>query len=80
MIWLRGRIVVSFRCFLSAIPETAGKAKRGLYIRRDLCYLPFFLASNYVPDMEPAKRKRFLIIEWVLVALLLVILIPLGVI
>jgi len=30
--------------------------------------------------MEPAKRKRFLIIEWVLVALLLVILIPLGVI
>ena len=43
-------------------------------------YIPFFLASNYVPDMEPAKRKRFLIIEWVLVALLLVILIPLGVI
>lgn len=42
--------------------------------------IPFFLASNYVPDMEPAKRKRFLIIEWVLVALLLVILIPLGVI
>nr|CAI9744630.1 hypothetical protein [uncultured bacterium] len=43
-------------------------------------YIPFFLASNYVPDMESAKRKRFLIIEWVLVALLLVILIPLGVI
>ena len=43
-------------------------------------YIPFFLASNYVPDMEPAKRKRFLITEWVLVALLLVILIPLGVI
>ena len=43
-------------------------------------YIPFFLASNYVPDMEPAKRKRFLIVEWVLVALLLVILIPLGVI
>ena len=43
-------------------------------------YIPFFLASNYVPDMEPAKRKRFLIIEWILVALLLVILIPLGVI
>jgi hypothetical protein len=43
-------------------------------------YIPFFLASNYVPDMEPAKRKRFLICEWGLVALLLVILIPAGVI
>ena len=43
-------------------------------------YIPFFLASNYVPDMEPKKRKRFLIGLWSLVALLLVILIPLGVI
>ena len=43
-------------------------------------YIPFFLASNYVPDMEPAKRKKFLIIVWGLVALLLVTLIPLGVI
>ena len=43
-------------------------------------YIPFFLASNYVPDMEPAKRKRFLIIVWGLVALLLVTLIPLGII
>ena len=43
-------------------------------------YVPFFLASNYVPDMAPAKRNRFLIIEWGLVALLLVILIPAGVI
>ena len=43
-------------------------------------YIPFFLAANYVPDMEPAKRKRFLIIVWGLVALLLVILIPAGVI
>jgi hypothetical protein len=43
-------------------------------------YIPFFLASNYVPDMEPKKRKRFLIIEWSLVALLLVILIPAGII
>jgi hypothetical protein len=43
-------------------------------------YVPFFLASNYVPDMEPKKRNRFLIIEWGLVALLLVILIPAGVI
>ena len=43
-------------------------------------YIPFFLASNYVPDMEPAKRKSFLIIEWALVAVLLIVLIPLGVI
>ena len=43
-------------------------------------YVPFFLASNYVPDMEPAKRKRFLIGEWVLVAVLLAVLIPAGII
>ena len=43
-------------------------------------YIPFFLAANYVPDMEPAKRKSFLITEWVLVAALLVVLIPLGII
>ena len=43
-------------------------------------YVPFFLASNYIPDMEPAKRRRFLCIEWGLVALLLVVLIPAGVI
>ena len=43
-------------------------------------YVPFFLASNYVPDMDPKKRKIFLIAEWSLVALLLIILIPLGVI
>ena len=43
-------------------------------------YVPFFLASNYVPDMESKKRNRFLIIEWGLVALLLVILIPAGII
>ncbi len=30
--------------------------------------------------MEPAKRKRFLITEWGLVAVLLAVLIPLGVI
>ena len=41
-------------------------------------YVPFFLASNYVPDMEPKKRKAFLIGLWGLVALLLVILIPAG--
>lgn len=43
-------------------------------------YIPFFLASNYVPDMEPTKRKVFLIIVWSLVAVLLVALIPLGII
>ena len=43
-------------------------------------YIPFFLAANYVPDMKPKARKIFLISEWALVALLLVILIPLGVI
>ena len=43
-------------------------------------YIPFFLASNYVPDMEPKKRTRFLVCLWGLVALLLIILIPAGVI
>ena len=43
-------------------------------------YIPFFLASNYVPDMEPKKRKTFLVCLWGLVALLLIVLIPLGVI
>ena len=43
-------------------------------------YIPFFLASNYVPDMEPKKRCAFLLGLWGLVALLLAILIPLGVI
>ena len=43
-------------------------------------YIPFFLASNYVPDMKPARRKAFLIGEWGLVAVLLVVLIPLGII
>ena len=43
-------------------------------------YIPFFLASNYVPDMEPKKRRAFLFTLWGLVALLLVILIPLGII
>jgi hypothetical protein len=43
-------------------------------------YVPFFLASNYVPDMAPKKRSRFLIGLWGLVAVLLIILIPAGVI
>ena len=43
-------------------------------------YVPFFLASNYVPDMEPKKRKAFLIGMWSLIAVLLAVLIPLGII
>lgn len=43
-------------------------------------YVPFFLASNYVPNMEPKKRNIFLITEWGLVAVLLAVLIPLGII
>ena len=43
-------------------------------------YVPFFLASNFVPDMKPKTRTIFLISEWALVALLLAILIPLGII
>ena len=43
-------------------------------------YIPFFLAANYVPDMKPAKRKKFLISVWGTVALLLIILIPAGII
>ena len=43
-------------------------------------YVPFFLASNYVPDMEPKKRRIFLLVLWGLVALLLIVLIPLGII
>ena len=43
-------------------------------------YIPFFLASNYVPDMKPKVRKIFLIAEWALVAVLLAVLIPTGVI
>ena len=43
-------------------------------------YIPFFLAANYVPDMEPKKRTRFLAVLWGLDALLLIVLIPLGII
>ena len=43
-------------------------------------YVPFFLASNYVPDMKPKVRNIFLISEWALVAILLAVLIPTGVI
>ncbi len=43
-------------------------------------YVPFFLASNYVPDMAPKERKAFLITVWGLVFVLLAVLIPSGVI
>ena len=43
-------------------------------------YIPFFLASNYVPDWEPRMRTRFLVGIWGLDALLLITLIPLGII
>lgn len=41
-------------------------------------YVPFFLASNFVPDMK--HRKAFLFTLWGLVALLLIVLIPCGII
>ena len=43
-------------------------------------YIPFFLASNYIPDMKPKVRNIVLISIWGLVAVLLAVLIPLGVI
>ena len=43
-------------------------------------YIPFFLASNFVPAMSRKNQNRFLACVWGLVALLLVTLIPLGVI
>ena len=43
-------------------------------------YIPFFLAANFVPSMKPKNRKIFLICLWSLVAILLAVLIPLGII
>ena len=43
-------------------------------------YIPFFLASNYIPDMKPKTRNIVLISLIALNILLLVILVPLGVI
>ncbi|MBR4471995.1 MAG: hypothetical protein IKS54_11855 [Erysipelotrichaceae bacterium] len=43
-------------------------------------YIPFFLASNFVPDLSVKAQKRFLIGIWGAVAVLLVTLIPLGII
>ena len=43
-------------------------------------YVPFFLASNYVPAREPDKGRTFLIALWGTVAGLLAVLIPAGII
>jgi hypothetical protein len=43
-------------------------------------YIPFFLAAFLMHDAKPKTQKVFLSIVWGLVALLLVVLIPLGVI
>ena len=43
-------------------------------------YVPFFLASNYVPDLEPKKRRTFLIVLWGTVAVRLAVPIAAGVI
>lgn len=43
-------------------------------------YIPFFLAAYLIYDAKPKTQKRFLASVWGLVALLLVILIPLGII
>ena len=43
-------------------------------------YIPFFLASNYINDFKPKTRNIILASLWGLVALLLIILIPCGVI
>lgn len=43
-------------------------------------YIPFFLAAYLIYDAKPKTQKRFLATVWGLVALLLVVLIPLGII
>ncbi len=43
-------------------------------------YVPFFIAANYVPDLEQKKRRTFLISVWSMVGILLAVLVPLGVI
>lgn len=43
-------------------------------------YVPFFLASNFVPDMGKKRRRTFLIALWSTVAVCLAVLIPLGII
>ena len=43
-------------------------------------YVPFFLASNYINDLKPKVRNICLASLWGLVAILLIVLIPCGVI
>lgn len=43
-------------------------------------YIPFFLAAYLIYDAKPKTQKHFLATVWGLVALLLVVLIPLGII
>ena len=43
-------------------------------------YIPFFLASNYINDFKPKTQKILLASLWGLVAVLLIVLIPCGVI
>ena len=43
-------------------------------------YVPFFLASNYINDFKPKTRNIMLASAWGLVAVLLIVLIPCGVI
>lgn len=43
-------------------------------------YIPFFLAAFLVPEAKPKTQKLFLSVVWGLVALLLIVLIPLGII
>ena len=43
-------------------------------------YIPFFLASNYVPYLSKKAQIRFLSIVWGLVTLCLITMIPLGII
>ena len=43
-------------------------------------YVPFFLASNYINDLKPKVRTICLASLWGLVAILLIVLIPCGVI
>lgn len=43
-------------------------------------YIPFFLAAFLVPDKPVKTQKIFLSITWGLVAILLILLIPLGII
>lgn len=43
-------------------------------------YIPFFLAAYLIYDAKPKTQKTFLGVVWGLVALLLIVLIPLGII